>query len=112
LRPCFYYRTNILIVNSLQYVLAQNFLDPADRAAGQAHLDTVRMGGRFGQDVLDHAFGQFAGELVLFQDDTDFQAWFDIAAKISVHALTFPSKNDHFGQTYPWGGGGATQCVN
>jgi YgiT-type zinc finger domain-containing protein len=70
---------NILRCSLPDYSL-QNFFYPPNCAAGQAHFDAMRMGGGVGQEVFDHALGQFAGGLVLFEYDTDALARFDTGA--------------------------------
>ena len=56
----------------------QNFLDPADDTALQAHLDAVRMYVRFGENIPDDAFSQSARTLILFLDDLYMSSHFNI----------------------------------
>ena len=51
----------------------------------QTDLDAVRVIGRLGKDVLDDTLGEFAGSLILFQDNQNRQAGFDVRAFLSVH---------------------------
>jgi hypothetical protein len=43
-----------------------------------------------GENILDNAFGQFAGALVLFQDNEYGHAWFDVCASLPIHILSWP----------------------
>jgi hypothetical protein len=76
---------NTAYSTSVRARLPQYLLNPSDQAARQADLDTMRVGGRFGQDALDNAIRQFSGKLVLFQNDADFQARLDVATNGTVH---------------------------
>lgn len=69
--------------------LSQNLLHPAHRAAGQAHLDAMRVRRRLGEDGLNHPFGCFAGALVLLQNNRHALANFDVGSVGSVH-ICFP----------------------
>ena len=40
----------------------------------------MRVRGRTGQDIFDNTLGQFAGGLVLLQDNPDPQAGFELSA--------------------------------
>jgi len=63
----------------------EDFFDPADDAAGQAHLDSVGMGGRLCENILDDSFRQSAGALVLFSDNLDQSSRFNINPVFSIH---------------------------
>ena len=47
----------------------------------------MRVRGRTGQDIFDDAFGQFAGWLVLLQDDPDPHTWFELNACGDWHLI-------------------------
>lgn len=53
----------------------------------EADFDAVWVIGRFSENVLDDALGQFAGTLILLQDDEYRHTGFDIGAGLSVHGL-------------------------
>jgi hypothetical protein len=69
-----------------QYSCIQDLFDPADYAALQAHLDAVRMRGGSRKNILDDAFGQFAGALILFLDDPHTRSRFNIRSVIHIHS--------------------------
>jgi hypothetical protein len=61
-------------------LLLRNHLDSPDRPAGQADFDAMGMGWGFSQDILNKPFGELTGSLVLFQDDEDPLAGFDLVS--------------------------------
>ena len=67
-----------------------DLLHPADLPIGEADFDAVRVGGGFGQDVFDNAAREFAGALVLLEDDGDFHAGVDVFAIVSVGHCGWP----------------------
>lgn len=73
-----------------------NLLDPSHFAACQAHFDTVRMGGRFCQDVADNAVRQTAAGLVLLEDDRYMKTAADIGSSGPFHRLRFRLVGEHF----------------
>jgi len=52
-------------------LLAYDLLHPPDRPVYKADFYAMRMSGGTGQDVFYNALGQFAGGLILLQDDPD-----------------------------------------
>jgi hypothetical protein len=46
----------------------------------QTDFDAMRVMRGFGKDIFDNASGQFAGALILFQDDQDSHAWLYLGA--------------------------------
>ncbi len=50
-----------------------NFLYPSDFSRFQAHLDTMRMGWRTREYILNDSLRKFAGSLILLQDDRDLE---------------------------------------
>ena len=75
-------------VHAGQWLCIQDFFDPADDAALQAHLDAVRVQARICEDVPDDAFGQPARTLILLLDDLDTGPHSDLCAIGSLHACT------------------------
>ena len=67
--------------------LRHNLFHAPDLPALQTDLDAVRMIRGLGEDVLDDAFRQLAGALILFQDDQDLHPWFDVRADLTIHNL-------------------------
>ena len=61
-------------------------------AIHQADLDAMRMRGRMGQEVFDHAFSQLSGRLVLLQDNPDPQTRCELGTRGNRHD-SHPSKN-------------------
>ena len=47
----------------------------------------MRMGRRFGENIFDNPLGQFAGALILFQNDPYRHAGFDIRAGLSIYCI-------------------------
>src|SRR5690349_13983797 len=60
-----------------------DFLDAAHLPILQSDLDPVWMGGRLCQDILDDALGEFAGALILFEDDQHDHAGLDVRADLA-----------------------------
>ena len=56
-------------------------------AALQPDFDPMRMRWGFCENILHNAPGQFAGALILFQDDQHGQAGFDGGARLPVHKV-------------------------
>ena len=54
-------------------------------AAFRTDLDTMEMRGRFRENLLDGAFRQFSGSLILFPFNHDAYSRFDIGSHFSVH---------------------------
>jgi hypothetical protein len=65
-------------------MLSHDFLDTSHLPILQADLDSARVCGRFGQDVLDNAARQFARSLILFQYDQHGHTGFYVGAGLSV----------------------------
>jgi len=74
-----------VILAALYLQILDDFLDASNLSAHQADLDAVRMSRRVGKDIFDDAFGQFAGGLILFQNDQYRHAGFDVRASLAVH---------------------------
>jgi hypothetical protein len=77
----------------------QNLFHTANCAAGQAHLDAVWVRRRLGEDGLDHAFGCFAGALVLLQHNRHALAYFDSGSVGSVHICLPGARGEAIGGT-------------
>ncbi|MNW68085.1 hypothetical protein D3C74_467820 [compost metagenome] len=60
-------------------------LDPSDLTVSQPHLDPVRMAGRVGENVFDHAMCKFACRLVLLQHNIHLKSGADIRSDLPVH---------------------------
>jgi hypothetical protein len=58
--------------------LRMNDLHAPNLPRFQPYLNAMRMKGRFGQNVLYHAFGQIPTALILFQHDGHFQSGMNI----------------------------------
>src|SRR5437879_491219 len=69
-------------VNSRHLILLfrfpKNFLNAAYLPVRQPHLYAVRVIGGIGEQVLNDAYGQSAGSLVLLQNNSDLQAGMNI----------------------------------
>ena len=63
----------------------QNLFDPAYCAVLQAHLDAMRVTGRFCENILDDAVRQFTAKLILLLDDLHMHPRFNIGSVISIH---------------------------
>jgi len=55
--------------------LLHNLFDSSHFPALQTDFDAMRMIRGLGKDILDDAFRQLAGALILFQDDQDLHPW-------------------------------------
>jgi len=62
-----------------------DYFDPAHLSISQPDLNAMGMIGRFGENILDNAPGQFAGALVLFQHDVNFYSGSYIPPVPSIH---------------------------
>ncbi len=72
----------------ITYDLAfDDFLDAPHLAVRQSDFDAMRMGRRFGEEFFDDALGQFAGGLILLQDDQDGHAGFDVCAYLPIYGV-------------------------
>jgi hypothetical protein len=86
--PCL--KTKELISKSIDIFLREDFFHPSDDAVCQANLDSVRMGGRFCENILDDTPGQFAGALILFLDNLDQGSRFNINPAFNTHFRPLP----------------------
>ena len=64
-----------------------NYLNPADLAPLQPHLDAARVKRGPGEKVLDNPSGQSPCSLVLFEDDGDVCSRHHVPSVPSIHAL-------------------------
>jgi hypothetical protein len=62
-----------------------NFLNASDDPVLQHDFDAMRMVRRLCQDSLDDTFRELAGPLILFFNDADLHAGFDIGSVLAVH---------------------------
>lgn len=74
-------------------MLFLDVVNSADLTIYQADFDAVGMGGGIGQDVFDDALREFAGALILFEDDGDRDTGFNILAIASVWHVIVSSCN-------------------
>jgi hypothetical protein len=70
----------------------EDLLYAADLPILQPYFDAVGMVRRRCQDVFDHASGQLAGGLILFQDDENCLPGLDRPANVAVHGSGAPSQ--------------------
>jgi len=73
------------LIKSRRTFFRENFFDPADEAACEAHFDSMRMGGGPGENILNDTFGEFAGALILFPDNLNPGSRFNIRSFCSTH---------------------------
>jgi hypothetical protein len=66
---------------------AKNLLHPADDAALQAHLDAVRVVGRFREQIPDDTFREGAASLILFPDHLYPHTGYDAGSVVAVHGF-------------------------
>ena len=78
-----------------EIALYENFLYPPNVAAFQANFDAVRMFGRFGQQIFDNAFRQFAGALIFLQDNVNPLSGLDMTPNGSVHRIRRIQPTEH-----------------
>jgi hypothetical protein len=64
----------------------KNLLYAPNYSANEHHFDAMRMCWRACQQLLNDAFGQLSGSLILFFHDSDLQARPDIGSYLTVHA--------------------------
>lgn len=75
------------IIFSLRAVGCMNYLNPADLAPLQPHLDAARVKRGPGEKFLDDPSGQFPCALVLFEDDGDVCSRRHVPSVSSIHAF-------------------------
>jgi hypothetical protein len=63
----------------------EDFFHPTDDAACQANFNSMGMGGRLCENILNDSFRQLAGALVLFLDNLDESSRFNISLNSSIH---------------------------
>ena len=63
----------------LRFSMMDDFYPP-NMATGQANLNPVGVGGGFGQNIPDDAFGEPTASLILFQYNGYFQAGADVGS--------------------------------
>jgi hypothetical protein len=61
------------------------FFHPAYNSTDQAHLDSVGVDRRIGENIHDDPFRQFSGSLILFPYHFDPRSLFDVFSVCSVH---------------------------
>lgn len=62
-----------------------DFFYPSYLSVGESDFYAMRMTGRWRQDLLDNAPGQFPGSLVFFKYDIDCYSWSNITPVSSIH---------------------------
>jgi hypothetical protein len=75
------------IIFSLRAVGCRNYLNPADLAPLQPHLDAAPVKRGPGEKFLDDPSGQFPCALVLFEDDGDVCSRRHVPSVSSIHGL-------------------------
>lgn len=75
----------VLNLPKFERLSSNHFLDSADLSAFQPHFDSVRMGGRVGQYVFDYASSPLAAPLILFQNNLNLEAGFNIFSILPIH---------------------------
>lgn len=76
--------------------LPENFLDPADEAVFEAHLDAVGMRWGVGENVKNDALGTPARPLVFLEHDRYPETGPYIASVLSVHALQYEGEREEW----------------
>jgi hypothetical protein len=66
-------------------MLAHDLFYTSYRSTLQANFDAMRMSRGFGEDILDNTLRQFAGALILLQDDEHSESWFNIRSAFTIH---------------------------
>ena len=64
-----------------------NYLNSADLACLEPHLDAVWVKRGPGKEVLDDSSGQFAGGLVLFEDNGNVGSWPHVSSVTPIHSF-------------------------
>jgi hypothetical protein len=67
--------------------LGDDFLHAPHGPTFQAYFDPVMMGWGFCQDIFDNPLCQFATVLILFEDDQNGYAGFDVGTGLSIHKM-------------------------
>jgi hypothetical protein len=75
--------------------LTHDLLDASHGSAFQTDFDPMRMRWGFGEDIFHNSLRQFAGALILLQDDEHGHARFNFGASLSIHKYFYVS-NEKF----------------
>ena len=69
------------------FPILHDLFHPPHLPIRQADLDPMWMIRGFGENILDDAFGQFAGTLILFQYNEHRHTRFDGCASLAIHGI-------------------------